>query len=119
MRARTLTTTVLVLLPGVAAACPSCLSSAYGDRTFNWAFLGLILMPFVVAGAIGGVLLYTYRSARARRVAPRHSGSPRAGGPEPADALRLTRPDSGSPRVGGPEPADTLRLTRPPLEETT
>jgi len=45
-------------LPAVAAACPACLSSAYGDRTFNWAFLGLLVMPFLVAAVIAAALLY-------------------------------------------------------------
>lgn len=80
----------LVLLPGIAAACPSCLSSAYGDRTFNWAFLGLILMPFVVSAAVGGVLVWKYRWSRL-----------------------------DSPRTLGPEPRDVLRLAEPSLEETT
>lgn len=62
MTARALTGTGLALLlrPDVAAACATCLSTAYGDRTYNWAFLGLLLMPFVVGGAIGGILLYRY-----------------------------------------------------------
>ena len=37
------------LAPRLAAACATCVSSAYGDRGFNWAYLLLILvMPFVV-----------------------------------------------------------------------
>jgi len=47
--------------PGVVEACASCLSSPYGDRTYNWAFLGLLLMPFLVAAGIAGVLLYHAR----------------------------------------------------------
>ncbi|HEY7364676.1 MAG TPA: hypothetical protein VIE37_11245 [Methylomirabilota bacterium] len=58
---------VLTLAPTVAVACPGCLSSAYGDRTFNWAFLGLLIMPFLVAAAIGGVLVYAYSRSRSRR----------------------------------------------------
>lgn len=62
MRARALTVTglALLLLPDVAAACATCLATAYGDRTYNWAFLGLLLMPFLIAGTIGGILLYRY-----------------------------------------------------------
>lgn len=45
---------VLVLAPRAAWACATCVSSAYGDRTFNWAFLGLLLMPFVVMAGIAG-----------------------------------------------------------------
>jgi hypothetical protein len=44
------------LTPAVAAACAACVSSAYGDRTFNWAYGGLLLTPFVVAVVVGGVL---------------------------------------------------------------
>jgi hypothetical protein len=47
----------LLLWPRVAAACATCLSTPYGDRTYNWAFLGLLLMPFLVAAAVGGVLV--------------------------------------------------------------
>jgi hypothetical protein len=57
----------LALTPAVALACPACLSSAYGDRTFNWAFMGLLLMPFLLAAAIGGVLAYAYSRSRSRR----------------------------------------------------
>jgi hypothetical protein len=51
---------VLLLAPRAAWACATCLSSPYGDRTFNWAFLGLMAMPFVVATAIGGGLATWY-----------------------------------------------------------
>jgi len=57
----------LTLVPAVALACPGCLSSAYGDRTFNWAFVGLLIMPFLLAAAIGGVLAYAYSRSRSRR----------------------------------------------------
>jgi hypothetical protein len=63
----------VLALADAAAACPSCISSAYGDRTFNWAFLILLLMPFVVSAAIGGVLFYVYGPFRARRVTRSHS----------------------------------------------
>ena len=53
----------LVLLPGAAWACATCVASAYGDRTFNWAFLGLILMPFLVALGIAAVLAARYHAA--------------------------------------------------------
>lgn len=51
---------VLLLAPARAFACATCVASAYGDRTFNWAFLGLILMPFVVALGISAVLAVRY-----------------------------------------------------------
>ena len=50
------------LVPRTAAACATCVSSAYGDQTYNWPYLALILMPFVVTGALGAVL-YHYRGA--------------------------------------------------------
>jgi hypothetical protein len=54
----------LTLVPRLAAACASCMSSAFGDRTYTWPYLALILMPFIVAGAIGAVL-YRHRGSRA------------------------------------------------------
>jgi hypothetical protein len=50
----------LLLAPRAAWACATCVSSAYGDRTFNWAFLGLILMPFAVGSGIAGVFAARY-----------------------------------------------------------
>ena len=41
----------LVLVPAAALACASCVSSAFGDRTYNWAYLTLLLMPFLLAAA--------------------------------------------------------------------
>jgi hypothetical protein len=46
----------VALAPRAAAACATCVSSAYGDRTFNWAYGGLLLAPFVVAVVVGAVL---------------------------------------------------------------
>jgi len=54
---------VFVLAPGAAWACATCVAYAYGDRTFNWAFLGLILMPFAVALGIAAVLAARYYAA--------------------------------------------------------
>ena len=53
----------LLTARGPAWACASCLASAYGDRTFNWAMLGLILMPFAVGAVIAGVLWARLRHA--------------------------------------------------------
>jgi hypothetical protein len=58
---------VVLLAPRAAWACATCVSSAYGDRTFNWAFLGLILMPFVVGAGIAGVLAARYYLPHRRR----------------------------------------------------
>ena len=60
----------VVLLPALAEACPSCISSAYGDRTFNWAFAILLAMPFVVGGAVGGVFLWLFLRRRSRSTLP-------------------------------------------------
>lgn len=60
----------LLLAPRAAWACATCVSSAYGDRTFNWAFLGLILMPFAVATAIAGSFAWWYYAPLRRWAAP-------------------------------------------------
>jgi len=57
----------VVLAPCAAWACATCVASAYGDRTFNWAFLGLILMPFVVGFGIAGVFAARYYAPRGWR----------------------------------------------------
>ena len=51
-----LMTSVLLLLPVVAEACATCVGTPYGDRTYNWPYLFLIVLPFVVATVIGGVI---------------------------------------------------------------
>jgi hypothetical protein len=60
------------LAPQIAAACAACVSSAYGDRAFNWAYGGLLIAPFLVAVVVGGVLSWNagYR-LRWRRSTPR------------------------------------------------
>ncbi len=55
---------VLVLAPSVALACPGCVASPYGDRTFGWAYLMLYAAPFFIASAIAGALAYYSRSGR-------------------------------------------------------
>jgi hypothetical protein len=52
---------VAALLPGLAEACPSCLSSPYGDRSYTWAQAGLLLMPFLVAMVVGAILAWSFR----------------------------------------------------------
>ena len=49
-------TAFIVLLPEVAAACATCVSSAFGDRSYNWAYLGLLVMPFVLTAVVGGIV---------------------------------------------------------------
>ena len=61
MTARALLALALIAAPRTAAACTVCLDSAFGDRGFNWAFVGLMLTPFAVAAALGGVLTRALR----------------------------------------------------------
>jgi hypothetical protein len=49
-----------LLPPRTAFACATCVSTAFGDQTYNWPYFGLIVMPFVVTGLIGAVL-YRHR----------------------------------------------------------
>ena len=55
-----------------ASACPTCISSGFGDRSYTWAYFGLLLMPFVVAVAIV-VTLAWYAGWRPRHVMDRVS----------------------------------------------
>jgi len=48
----------LLLVPTAADACASCVASAYGDRTYNWPYLALIVLPFAVGAVIGGVFVH-------------------------------------------------------------
>jgi hypothetical protein len=59
---------VVVLAPQLAAACASCVASAYGDRGFNWAYVMLLVLPFGVICAIAGVLAWSagYRPGQLR-----------------------------------------------------
>ena len=50
-----------VLAPDVAAACATCIDSAWGNRGFGWPFVALMLAPFVVAAALAGVLVWSLR----------------------------------------------------------
>jgi len=50
---------LLVLgLPRSAVACAVCIGSAFGDRGYTWPYIGLILMPFIVAAGIVGALAW-------------------------------------------------------------
>lgn len=86
-----------VALPAVAAACPACLSSAYGDRTFNWAFLGLLVMPFVVGVAIGGALLYRYGLPGALRARLGGAAAPAPGAAAGPGSAALALPSEERP----------------------
>jgi hypothetical protein len=56
----------LLAWPGLAEACATCISSAYGDRTFNLAYLVLVLTPLLVAAVIGGVLAAAHFRSKER-----------------------------------------------------
>jgi hypothetical protein len=59
----------LLLAPSAAFACPGCVASPYGDRSFGWAYLVLYVAPFFIASAVAGALVYYGRSGR-RATAP-------------------------------------------------
>ena len=65
----------LALAPRAAWACAVCLDSAFGDRSFNWTFVGLMLAPFAVAGGLAAVLVSWRgrREAHAEEVPTPHS----------------------------------------------
>jgi uncharacterized BrkB/YihY/UPF0761 family membrane protein len=63
-RVRTVLAAALALVPARAAACPACLSSAFGDRSYTWPYIALILLPLVVSGVILGVVLWYRRAPR-------------------------------------------------------
>ena len=100
MRARgALGALVLALLPGRAAACAVCLGSAFGDRSYSWPYIGLIMMPFVVAGAVIGVLAWQF-GWRPRHVAARVSAVVlRIEGATPPRVPRRAAPADPSPRT--------------------
>ena len=66
MTGRALLAAPLVLVPAPAAACAVCLTSAFGDRGFNVAFVAFMVTPFVVIAAVGSVLVWL-GAARGRR----------------------------------------------------
>ena len=43
---------------GRVLACAACVSSAYGDRTFNWAYTALMIVPFAVGAVVAIVLAW-------------------------------------------------------------
>ena len=60
---------VLILLPRVALACATCITSPFGDRTYTWPYYGLLLLPFGLMAAVAGILAYVagYRPRSVRR----------------------------------------------------
>jgi len=51
----------LALTPDLAAACATCLDSAWGDRGFGWPFVVLMLAPFAVVLGLVAVLAWGRR----------------------------------------------------------
>jgi hypothetical protein len=47
----------MLVVPVAAEACASCISSPFGDQSYNWPYLVLILVPFAAAAVIGGVMM--------------------------------------------------------------
>ena len=58
MKAAALAGLALLLTPRSALACATCIASPFGDQTYTWPYLGLILLPFGLIAAIVGVLGY-------------------------------------------------------------
>jgi hypothetical protein len=73
----------LALAPAPAAACTWCVASAFGDRSFNWPYLGLILAPFIV-GVVIAVVLARSAGVELRSILRRRRGAAAASeAPEP------------------------------------
>jgi hypothetical protein len=58
-----------VLVPATAHACPGCAEAVAGDKAglaagFNYSIIGLMAMPFLIAGTIGGAIYRAYRRGR-------------------------------------------------------
>jgi hypothetical protein len=73
MKAPTLTWLALILTPRSASACATCIASPFGDQTYTWPYLGLILLPFGLIVAIVGVFAY-HAGLRPRTVVRRLAG---------------------------------------------
>jgi hypothetical protein len=64
MKVAALAGLALMSTPRPAAACATCISSPFGDQTYAWPYLGLILLPFGLIVAIVGILGYLSLKAR-------------------------------------------------------
>ncbi|PYM83600.1 MAG: hypothetical protein DMD84_09925 [Candidatus Rokuibacteriota bacterium] len=86
---RALAAALLVLgLPRGAAACAVCIGSAFGDRGYTWPYIGLILMPFIVAAAIVGILAWQLGWRPRHLAALVHRAAP--GDPSPSTHTETT-----------------------------
>ena len=76
----------MLAMPAVAEACATCISSPFGDRTYNWPYLLLIGLPFGVAAVITGVLAHvngvSLRMVASRAARALHERESRATGAE-------------------------------------
>jgi len=54
----------MILAPRAVLACASCISTPFGDQSYTWPYLGLILLPFGLIAAIAGILGYLSVKAR-------------------------------------------------------
>ena len=61
---------MLLGAPEGAPACATCIANAYGDRSYNVAYIGLILTPFAVAVTVGAVITRSWWLRRAADTAP-------------------------------------------------
>jgi hypothetical protein len=75
VRSAWLAALIVALLPGAAAACATCIASPWGDRTFNWGYLTLLLMPFVVGTGVAAVLTRCWLVQRRAATRPDASDS--------------------------------------------
>jgi hypothetical protein len=82
--------------PRVGFACATCISSGYGDRSFTWAYVGLILMPFVVGLPIV-VTLAWYAGWRPQHVIDRIVAWTARRSPRPARAELSPRTHTETP----------------------
>lgn len=81
--AAALAVAALAFAPAPAAACTWCVASAFGDRSFNWPYLGLILAPFIV-GVVIVVVLARSAGVDLRSILGRRRGAAAASeAPEP------------------------------------
>ena len=53
----------LILTPRSASACATCISSPFGDQSYTWPYLGLILLPFGLIVALVGIFGYLHWKA--------------------------------------------------------
>ncbi len=70
---RALAGLALILAPRSALACATCIGSPFGDQSYNWPYLGLILLPFGLIVAIVGILGY-HAGYRPRTIVRRLAG---------------------------------------------